>query len=1041
MSRPFSEGALAFFVRHRVAANLVMLLMIVSGIWAIGHLKTQFFPDFAVDRVSVITVWSGATADDIQSSLTLPVERELRGIADVERIFSSSSAGASQLDLTVSRGADVAEVINAVRQALDAMTTLPADAERPRVERMAYKESIARVVVAGGRTLAELRPIVRRLEQDVLNHGVHSVGLSGLPELEMAIEIDSAELHRLGLTLPQLADSIKSRSLDLPVGTVGAASVERSLRSQGQARQPYEFADLPVLIRPDGAVVRLGDVADIRLQSTENQPLLRMNGHPAVEMILYRAKADDTLQSAKVLWNWIDEIRTSLPGNMDVVVYDENWSYLSGRLQLLLKNGLSGLVLVIAVLLVFLNIHTACWVAAGIPVSLLAACFVLYLLGGSINLISLFGLIMVLGIVVDDAIVVGENILAHADKGASAEQAAVEGSRRMLAPVLASSLTTVAAFVPLLLLPGDVGTIMRDIPLVVICVIAVSLVECFVVLPAHLSRSIGRIRRPPGPARQRMDAAFAHFRDAHFRPVVTWATAHRGTTIGITLCLLVLAVSLLTSGLLRFTFFPTLDGSTLRAAFQMTAGAPRGEVDSFLKELDRSLKVAEKKTGERLVKHVFHVHNEARMDPYAKGDTRGKGFGTLVVDLVPAEHRDTTNAELIRAWRQELVQPPGVERLTLAQDKAGPPGKALDMKFTGPDPHVLKEVSEAVQQALAQYDGLSSIDDDMPWGQEELVFSISPQGRGAGLSLRDVGQQLRTAIDGQRLQVYHDEFEEVNVRLRLLRQQREQLEAVSAFPFVTGTQSAQPLGNLVDFSVIKGLESLKRIDAQLAVRVSADVDESRTNTSRIMKELERDVLPGILDGTGVSYGHEGQSAEQEELAANMQQGLILALALIYIILTWIFSSWSWPLVVMLTIPFGLTGALFGHWLTGQDLTIMSQLGLFGLAGIVVNDSIVLVTFYRDLREAGMEVREAAAEAACQRLRPVLLTSITTTFGLLPMLFETSPQALLLIPMATTIVFGLLLGTGLILVVVPAMLVTLEEWRLALRRRCEVSPEG
>ncbi|MCY4473083.1 MAG: efflux RND transporter permease subunit [Kistimonas sp.] len=1033
MSEPVSHGVLAFFVRHKVAANLVMALMILAGVWSVMHLRTQFFPDFVVDSVIVTTTWSGATADDIQRSVTLPIERELRDVAGIDRIFSSSYPGTSQLDLKISRGADVAEITNKVIQTLDGMTTLPFDAERPRVERMAFEESIARVVVSGGRSLAELRPLVRRLEQDVLNHGVHSVGLRGLPELEMAIEIDSAELHRLGLTLAQVADSIKARSLDLPAGTVGAGSVERSLRSQGQARRPNQFADLPLLVRPDGAVVRLGDVAHIRLQSAENQPLLRFNGRPAVEMTLYRSQTDDTLKSAKVLWNWVEEERSTLPESLDMVVYDENWSYLSGRLQLLLKNGITGLVLVIVVLLIFLNINTAFWVAVGIPVSLLAACSLLYLLGGSINLISLFGLIMVLGIVVDDAIVVGENILSHADQGASPERAAVEGSRRMLPPVLASSLTTMAAFFPLLLLPGDVGAIMADIPLVVICVIAVSLVECFLILPAHLSRSLGRMRGEPGPGRQRMDAAFAHFRDAIFRPFVTVAIARRGSTIVMTLCLLVLATGLLTSGLLRFTFFPTLDGSTLRAAFQMTAGSSPAEVEGFLRELDRSLRVAEKGTGERLIKHVFYLYNEARVEPYAQGTTKGRGNGTLVVDLEPAEKRSTTNVELIAAWKNALVQPPGLEKLVLAQDKAGPPGKAIDMKFTGGDSHVLKGVSEAVQQALSQYEGLSSIEDDMPWGQEQLVFAVSPQGRGLGLSLKDVGQQLRTAIDGQRLQVYHDEYEEVTVRLRLLRQQREQLETISAFPLVTGQQSAQPLGNLVDFSVSKGLDSLKRIDSQLAVRVSAEVDDTRTNASRILQELERDVLPGILAGTGVDYGHEGQSADQEEMASNMKQGLVLALVMIYIILTWIFASWSWPLVVMLTIPLGLTGALFGHWVTGQDLTVVSQLGLFGLAGIVVNDSIVLVTFYRDRREEGMGIQEAAVEAACQRLRAVLLTSITTAFGLLPMLFETSPQAKLLIPMATTIVFGLLVGTALILVVVPAMLVALEQFRLRLGR--------
>ena len=1026
MNHQHDRSMIALFTGHRVAANLVMCLMILAGIWGIRQLNTQFFPEFELDVVTVSTTWTGATAEDIQKAITIPVEREIKGIAGIDRYFSSSSPGFSRLRLEINRGADVAEVMDRVRQALDAMTTLPDDAEAPVVSRLERFESIARVVIVGGNSLEELRPLVRRLEQDILSRGVRKVTFTGLPELEMAIEINSDQLHKLGVSLPQVAAAIQGRSVDLPAGTAGVGTVERPLRSLGQARLPREFEDLPLLTNNDGQLVRLGDVAQVSFENTEGQPVLMVEGRPAVEMTLYRTRTDDTLDSARIMQDWVEDIRAELPASLDIVVYDENWSYLNERLQLLLKNGAGGLVLVIGILFLFLNVNVAFWVTVGIPVSFLAALAVLELIGGSINLISLFGLIMVLGIIVDDAIVVGENILASVQRGDDPRSAAIAGARRMIAPVTAASLTTVAAFLPLLMLDGRMGNILMDIPIVVICVIIASLVECFLILPGHLYHSLGRRPYQPSPRRQELDAAFERFREQTFRPLVAKAVHYKGTTIISAVCLFVLSLALVFTGHLRFTFFPTIDGQTMRAAFQFSPGTSGADIDQFLVELERSLKVAEQKSGEKLVRNIFHLDGEARFSLFSSTRTSGDNFGTLLVDLVSSEERDTSNDQLIRAWKQELVMPFGLERLTVAQRRAGPPGKAIELKLIGSDIDALKSASLELQALLAEYPGVSNIEDDLPWGREQLIFALKPEGRALGLSLNDVGRQLRTAIDGQRLQIYHQRYEDVEVRLRLSREQREQLGTVAAFPLVSGPDNTQRLDTLVDFSSQRGLDTLKRVDGQLAVQVSADVDETVTNANQLLSDIEEERLPDLLNRYGLSYDYEGRSAEQREMMGQMKTGLFIALALIYIILSWVFSSWSWPLAVMIAIPFGITGALFGHWLTGLDLTVMSQFGLFGLAGIVVNDSIVLLTFYRGLRQKGIDIHEAIVEAACQRLRAVLLTSLTTISGLLPILFETSPQAQFLIPMATTIVFGLLFGTGLILLVVPSLLVGLED---------------
>ena len=1025
---------ISLFTTHRVAANLVMFLMILAGLWAIDRLNTQFFPNFDVEVVTVNTTWRGAAADDIQQAITLPIEREIKGLSGIDRYFSTSSPGSSQIRLEIDRAADVAEVTDNVRQALTIMTGLPDDAEEPKVEKVERFESIAKIVVAGGVSLEELRPLVRRLEQDLLSEGIRKVSLLGLPEQELVIEIESEQLHRLGISMDTIKQAVQQRSVDIPAGTAGQGYVDRPLRTLGQAKMPAEFADLPLLKGRGGELVRLGDVTGIALVGAESQPVLRLAGKPAVEMTVYRTSTDDTLASAALLQQWLERIDQQLPDAIDIVVYDQSWQYLNERLELLLKNGVGGLILVVAILFLFLNVNVAFWVTVGIPISFLASLVILELIGGSINIISLFGMIMVLGIIVDDAIVVGEDILAHVQQGSSAKMAAIGGAKRMFAPVVAASLTTVAAFLPLLILDGNIGNMLVDIPIVVICVIIASLVECFLILPGHLYHSFQRKPYQPSATRQKLDAGFARFREQGFRPVARWAVANRGTTILVAFSLFILSLTLVTSGHLRFTFFPTIDGQTMRAAFQFSSGTPNQEVDRFLNELERSLRAAEQASGEKIVQHVFQLDGEARFTMFGGGRSSGDNYGTLVVDLVSSEQRETSNSQLIRLWESELVRPAGLERMAIAQAKAGPPGKAIEVKLIGGDARQLKQAAEEVQDYLATFSGVSDIEDDLPWGREQMIFALKPEARALGFTLQEIGRQLRTAVDGERLQIHHQLYEEVEVRLQLPKIERERLESIRAFPIVAADGNSQRLDSLVSFTSQYGLDTLKRVDGQLAVQISADVDETVNNANQIVARLEQELLPDLQQRYGLRYDYEGRSAEQQSMQAEMMMGMLVALALIYIILTWVFSSWTWPLAVMVAIPFGITGALFGHWLTGQDLTVMSQFGLFGLAGIIVNDSIVLLTFYRELKQQGMAQRLAIEEAACRRLRAVLLTSFTTMGGLLPILFETSVQAQFLIPMATTLVFGLLFGTGLILLVVPSLLVALEDLKANLSQR-------
>lgn len=1025
------QGIISLFAGHRVAANLLMLLLILSGLFGLRNLNTQFFPTFDLDIVTVQVVWSGATAEDVERSILLPVEQELRSVNGIDTLYAMANQGMASFRVELEEGTDVDYALTEVRQKIDAIRTdLPSDSEEPLVQKVIRYEGISDVILTSDRaSLAELRPLAYRLEQQLLERGVRKIDFLGLPEEEIAIQVAPERLQQLGLTFNDIVGHIRRQSLDLPAGTAAQGEGARQIRSLGQQREAEGFRQLPLLTDRQGRLIRVGDIAAVEQRPRDAQVLLSWQNQPAVLLQLKRTEADDTLEAAKILNTWLAEIRPELPAGTRLIAFNESWQLINDRIQLLIKNGISGLVLVVLILFLFLNARVAFWVSIGIPVSLMTALAVLWGIGGSINMMSLFAFIMALGIIVDDAIVVGEDTLTHVQRGEPGLQAAIGGARRMAAPVVASSLTTIAAFLPLLLVGGIIGNILIDLPTVVICVILASLLECLLILPGHLSHSLRSIHDlHPSSLRIRLDRGFNHFREARFRPFVSLALHHRATTLACALALLIIGIGLVAGGRLQFTFFPSVETDTLTANVKFVAGTEDVTVNRFLAHLDQTLSETDSALGGGLVRIALRESGMANFPRSSASAFTGEAYGSLYVELVPADSRPIRNQELVDAWRQRIRLPAGVEKFSIDMAQAGPPGKPIEVKLTGSDIRVLKQASLELQNTLTRYAGLSNIDDDLPWGSSQLIYRLTPAAEAAGLTLETLGRQLRAAFDGQLVQSFYAGRDEIEVRVMLPDDLRDRLGTLDSLPIVLPDGRVAPIGNVVAFTARPGLDSLQRIDGQLALNVSADLDETVTNADEVIARLQEEALPTLTSRYGIHASFEGKNRDQRDTLADMKAGLLLALALIYIILTWVFGAWSWPLVVMMAIPLGLTGAIFGHLLTGLDLTVLSLFGLFGLSGIVINDSIVLVTFYKSLRERGMAVTEAITEAACQRLRAVLLTSLTTIGGLTPILFETSLQARFLIPMATSIVFGLAYGTLLILVVVPAMLSLLEEYR-------------
>ena len=1020
---------IGLFAQHKVAANLLMVIMLLAGAWGLSNLNVQFFPNFEVEVVNVRTQWSGASSEDVERSITIPLEQSLRTTDGLDKMTSTSSQGLSLITLEFPEGADMGAATDRAEELVNAVRNLPSDAEATEVTHVVRYEPVARLLVHGPQDIRELRPLVRRIERELLERGIAKVTITGLPEDELAIQIPQAALGDLGLSLGEVAARITAESRDLPAGTVGRDDVGREVRTLNQRRTELEFEQLALLAERDGRLIRVGDVAEVERRARPNQVALEYRGQPTVELQLLRSATSDSLVSAGIMQDWLAEARGRYPPDVSLTVYDESWTLIQDRINLLLKNGLGGLLLVVGILFLFLNGRVAFWVTVGIPVSFMATLAIVYLAGGSINMISLFALIMALGIIVDDAIVVGEDALTHYQTGEGSLEAAEGGARRMLAPVMSSSLTTVAAFIPLFAISGFIGKFLGDIPFVIVCVIIASLIESFLVLPGHLRHSFkGLQHAAPGRFRQRWDAGFAHFRDHYFRRLVSWAVDNRFAIVAIALAFVIVLVGLLRGGRMGFSFFPNVEGNVIVASVTFVAGTPPQRVEDFAEQMEGALYATDEALGGGLVQ-VANVALGRGFFSNGRQEQKGDQFASVSVELIPSDGREVRNEAFIEAWESRLKRPPGLEYLTITSRTGGHPGRDLEIRLTGQDATVLKQAALQLSDTLTAIPGVQAVEDDMPYGQQQLVFRLSPLGESLGLSVEDVGRQLRAAFDGELAQIFNEGDDEIEVRVMLPDSERHRLSALEDFSVFLPAGETVPLLSLVELEERRGFKAMRHAEGRLAVTVFADINKKIANANAVRGQLRTEVLPSMVQQHDLSWEFTGRAEDQRETADDMKRGALFALAMIYIVLAWVFGSYGWPLVVMAIIPFGVVGALYGHFLMGITPTILSMFGLFALSGIVVNDSIILVVFYKQLREKGMAVREAIVEAACQRLRAVLLTSLTTIAGLLPLLFETSLQAQFLIPMAVSISFGLAFSTFLVLLLVPTLLAGLEGLRL------------
>ena len=1011
-----------FFAQHRTAANLLLALMVVCGITAIGKINRQFFPDFGIDIVTVSVAWPGASASDVEKNIIQSIEPELRFLNGVKKIGSTAYEGRASVVIEFDPGHSMQEALSDIESAVGQVTTLPDNSERPEIKRIVRYESISKLVVSGDFTERSLRERARHIRDDLLERGIDRVDLSGIRHDEIWVEMKPQALHQYDLELKDVADTIRATSQDIPAGELGGG--ESQVRSLGLLTKAREISQVEIKALSDGRRILLGDISSVSESYREEDNRVYRHGKNAIELDIKRSINTDALDSSETVSNYVEELNSRLPPQIQVEQYDVRAKSIRERIDLLLRNGIGGLILVLAVLFLFLNARVAIWVAIGIPASLLATVAIMWVSGQTINMISLFGMIMAIGIVVDDAIVVGEHAEYQFRQGLSSLEAAVTGATRMAAPVLASTMTTVAAFLPLFVISGIMGQIISAIPFVVVAVLVASLVECFLVLPAHLAHSLKREDTTSQKAGFRVwfDNGFEQFKEFKFKRFTRFSVRNRYATVVFAVAALIISVGAVLGGRVGYQFFPSPEAETIYAKLEMRKGTSREETKRAILAVEGSLYGA-------LTEMDVDPNDLVVMTLAKTGVSVGTGgqmslgsdstLAGVHAELVSSEERDMKASEVIQAWRKAVSIPNNASSLTFESQRSGPPGGDLDARLSGGSVAKLKEAAQEVALLLSKYSGVSDIEDNLPYGKPETHIQLNSRGRALGFSTVSLANQVRDAVDGIVAKRFPRGEEEVWIRVQY---DRDLVRAglLNKLYVRAPDGSRVKLMGVADFKKETGFSIIRREDGQREVSIRAEVDMTMTRPQYLRQGLVRDGLEDICNRYGLTYKFGGRAQEEKETTSDMLVGTVLGLVFIYIILAWVFSSYVRPFVIMAVIPTGFVGAVLGHAIWGFDLTILSIFAILGLSGIVINDSIVLVKTV-DERAVKETLLDAVVNGSGDRLRAVILTSATTIGGLLPLLFETSLQAQFLIPMALTLVFGLALTTFIVLILIPALI--------------------
>ena len=1006
-----------FFSSHKTASNVLMVIILLFGLLGLLKLNVQSLPDFGFDLITVSVEWKSASPRDVENQIIKAIEPEVRAIDGVRKVISTAREGIGQLSIEFVKNTDMQRALSDVNSAVTRILSLPGDADKPKVRRIIRYETIGRLLLYGDVSEAQLREVAKNIRDDLLNLGIDKINILGMRDKEIIVAVEPLSLMSFHKTIKDLANNIFAFSKDFPAGTI-EGSDRRKIKISGKKNTIEQLQTIPIVNGKEGEQINLGDISNIYTHFDNEGPYGLVNNKQAISLDIKRATGRNALKMARILENYIDNYQQRLPQNLDLKIYDLSVQSVRDRINLLIKNGLGGLILVVIILFLFLSGRVALWVAFGIPIALSGTLGVMLISGQSINMVSLFALIMMIGIIVDDAIVVAEYAQTCHENGDDSFLAANRGASRMFVPVFTAAITTVAAFIPIFLISGIIGQVIEAIPLVAIAVLIASLIECFLILPGHLSYALSNEKNNISNFRMGFNKNFNIIREKYFYKLVSLAVKFRYITLSLTFSILIIVAGLMSGGRVSFVFFPSPEPDIIYVNFNFSPGTPQEDTKIMIQELEKSL--IEVDTNNE-VKTYFSVIGKSLGLPGSVQQIQGQHLGAMVVELITSDSRKTQVSDLMSLWKKELNRPAGLESLTMSSKRQGPPGKDIDIRVisNNNDMHQIKLITNEIKSLLAQYDGISDIYDDLPWGKEELVLKLRPLGKSLGFTVLDIANQIRAAFRGIIAKRFSDGTEEIIIRVRYDNKKLKEGDLKKMF-IMSPKGNFIPLNQIVEINYEKGFSIIKRENGKSEVSITAELDEKIIAPSTILKALSDGPLDEVVSNKGFSWRLAGRSEEKNETLNDMKIGAMIGLTLIFIILSGVFSSYIRPLIVMSIIPFAALGSILGHWVTGFHITILSLVALLGLAGIVINDSIIMVSTIDEKIRKGIDIINAIIDGACERFRAVILTSLTTISGLIPLLFENSTQAQFLKPMAITIVFGLLATTLLVLLLVPAL---------------------
>jgi len=1035
---------LAAFARNTVFANIVLLLIFASGLIAAMSMTRETFPEFSLDTISISVPYPGADPEEVEEGISRKLEEAIEEVEGVKQVTTRSSEDAGTAMIEVKEDYDVRNVMDDVRTRVNAISTFPLGAEKPIISEMLLRDSVILLSMSAGMSERRIKEWSERIKDEITQlPEVSKASVFGTRDYEINIEISEERLKEYGLSLSDAVRAVRQSSLNLAGGILRTEGEEIRIRTLGRKYTGEDFASVVVLAKPEGDLVTLDRIADIRDGFSDDPIRARINGLSSVLLTVTKAQEEDALIIARAVKNFVRQKQAQLPDQVQLEVLYDNTDMLKARINLLLKNGLIGMGIVFALLWLFLNGRLSFWSGLGIPISIAGAMALLWGAGGTINMISLFGLIMVLGIVVDDAIVVGESIYVHRRQGAPPLKAAVDGVAEVGLPVVAAVVTTVVAFVPLLYVGGIMGKFISILPVVVIACLLVSLIECLILLPAHLSdlpephdpnRQCNPVSRGLDCLHDRISFGLEWFVVRIYRPFLDLALRWRYVCLSSALAVLLLTVGLILGGLLKFEVFPSIDGFVITSTVEFPNGTPPEQTQAAVDRIETALLRLQENTetlsGEPLLENRLSLVGQTLGDQ----PETGPHVGSVQAILLDSEHRGIHTDDLMVMWEQEIGIIPGVKSLTFAGLEAGPPGAPIEVWIQGYDMQTILQAADALMERLRRFDGVYQIRSDYSPGKDEIRLRLKPEARPLGLTVDDLARQVYAGYYGEEALRLQRGEDDIRVKIRYTREERESYSSLEEIRIRTAAGHEVPLLSVADISFGPGYSTITRTDGLRRVAVSADIDSKRANANEIINALARDTFPRMeTDYPGTHVEVQGEKKKMRESFGSLYVGFPLAVFGIFIIIATMFRSYIQPFIILFTVPFGIIGAVLGHLVMGFDLSLMSVFGMVALAGVVVNDAIVLIERVNENLAQGMGFRESLLSGGARRFRPIFLTTLSTVGGLAPLILEADLQAQFLIPMALSLAAGVAFATVLTLVLLPSLFTILSDLRLLAHR--------